>query len=387
MKILVCDYTGTSAQWLKQCAVKENFEVVATITPATDENQLMKLLKENFWEYLLIFEKGMRNEFEKIIKALNLPKNRIVYALDGESWQNHNEATLALLNPNGNAKECYRASSFNVARNLNYFMSVTTEDGFHYVGTSKDNFVIRDMYLDSINFNRDEMKLFQALAKMFYHIDDSNGWFLDLGANIGTTGIYFTKRFAPNLKLLAFEPDAENFKMLRTNLILNDAEKNSVAENLGLGDEETELIMYRDIYNPGHNGFFADNRATKVSEKVKITTLDKYFAEKKISPKDVKYIWIDTEGFEAKVLLGAKNILTENPAPIFMEFNPYHWQSTGCYEKIMELLKKLYVGYIWILKAMQTKQIEVQPIENLWKFQKSRYGTGGLGDILLIHKI
>jgi len=84
------------------------------------------------------------------------------------------------------------------------------------------------------------MKIFHDLAQKYYQVDDSNGLFLDLGANIGTTGIYFLKKLTPNLKLLAFEPDAENFKMLHANLILNDLYENSIVENFGLGIEESE---------------------------------------------------------------------------------------------------------------------------------------------------
>ena len=85
MKVLVCDYAGSSAQWLEQFAIKENLEVVGTITPDTDK----KLLAEKSWEYLLVFENGARQFFVTLAQFMNIPENRVVYALDWNSWATH----------------------------------------------------------------------------------------------------------------------------------------------------------------------------------------------------------------------------------------------------------------------------------------------------------
>ncbi len=236
------------------------------------------------------------------------------------------------------------------------------------------------MYNSKKTWSEDDMKIFYDLTKKFYQIDDSNGLFLDLGANIGTTGIYFIKKFTPNLKLLAFEPDVENFKLLRANLILNDLYEKTTAENFGLGVEESQQIMYRNISIPGQNGLF-QNSEDAPTETIKIISLDKYFSDKNLKAEDIKYIWIDTEGFEPQVLIGAQNILRKNPAPIFMEFNPHLWQKSGYYEKMMALLTEIYESYIW---KRSFKTSEVYPIEELWKFQNETASLGG--DIFLIKK-
>ena len=82
MKVLVCDYMGISDKWLEQFAIKENLEVVGTISQTTDK----KLLAENSWEYLLVFEQGARQFFVVLTQFMNIPENRVVYALDWESW-------------------------------------------------------------------------------------------------------------------------------------------------------------------------------------------------------------------------------------------------------------------------------------------------------------
>ena len=221
MKVLICDYTGNSAQWIDEFIIKENLEVIGTITPSTDK----KLLAENSWEYLLVFENNSRQFFMALMQFMNIPLNRVIFAFDPDSWSEHPAALYTLLNPQGGGQLAYRILHFNSARQFgNYFTSCTTADGLHYVATSQDTMIMKNMYTNRRTWAEEDMNMFQALAKMFYNVDDSEGLFLDLGANIGTTGIYFTKILAPNLKLLAFEPDTENFKLLRTNLILNDIE-------------------------------------------------------------------------------------------------------------------------------------------------------------------
>ena len=277
--------------------------------------------------------------------------------------------------------------TFSTARRLNDFVTCTMEDGLNFIATSNDIIIMRNMYVNCRTWEENEMKLFYELAHQFYQIDDSTGLFLDLGANIGTTGIYFTKKLTPNLKLLAFEPDPENFKLLRANLILNDLEEKTVAENFGLGVEKSEQVMYRMPKNPGSNGMYTNLFLEDApTEMIKIIQLDKYFAEKNLAAADIKYIWIDTEGFEPQVLLGMKNLLTENPAPIFMEFNPHLWKKSGFYEKMMELLVPLYSSYIFVPELVRSKKINVYPLEKLWEFQ-STPSHKHTGDIFLIKNL
>lgn len=118
--------------------------------------------------------------------------------------------------------------------------------------------------------------------------------------------------------------------------------------------------MYHSVENPGGSGaygniFFGDNTLSAI---IKIISLDKYFAENKLNAKDIKYIWIDTEGFEPQVLIGMKNILTENPAPIFMEFNPHLYKKSGYFDKMLEFLSSLYSHYVWVQQTLREKNLK-----------------------------
>ena len=94
-KVLIWDYTGISAQWMEQVADKEDIEVVGTITPKEPVPEL--LLKRDAWDWLLIFEQGARDFFDATIQALRLPLDRVIYALDTNSWVQRPKAAFSLI--------------------------------------------------------------------------------------------------------------------------------------------------------------------------------------------------------------------------------------------------------------------------------------------------
>ena len=375
-KVLIWDYVGISKQWLNQNADKKDIDIVATITPNEPVPEL--LLKRDAWDCLLIFEKNMREFFDVTLLALKLPPEKIIYALDTNSWLQHPKAICNILNDSGGIIR--RWHDFINFRKQTDFITCTAE-GLSYVATSKDNLLISRMYATQQNYSANDMKTFQALVKQYYGIDESTGYFLDIGANIGTTCIYFAKKLAPNLKVLAFEPDPENFKMLRINTILNDMDSKTLAVNCGLGDKFDEMTMYRNLSNPGANSIFKYENDMP-SENIKIIPLDDYLAEKNIAAQDVKYIWIDTEGFEPQVVLGAKNLLTQNPAPIFMECNLGAWDKSGRFEDMMALLEKNYSHFILVENGKNV----LCPLTALRTMEKSNTVFGRRGDIFLIRK-
>lgn len=377
-KVLIWDYMGVSAQWLEKVIDKKYVEVIGTITPQESVPEI--LFKSDEWDWLLIFERGMRNFFDSAVRVSKLPPDKVIYALDMNSWIQHYKAAFMLTNPVAEGQEIFLRMNLAINQQLGNFVTCTV-DGVSYVATSKDSVVMGSMYTTRKNYAEKTMKIFYSLAKKYYNVDDSAGYFLDLGANIGTTGIYFLKKFTPNLKLLAFEPDAENFKLLRTNLILNDLEDSATVVNCGLGEESSEMTMYRNLFRPNTNTLFKRGEDMPTAT-IKIIALDDYLAENKIAAEEVKYIWIDTEGFEAKILLGAKNLLAQNPVPIFTECNLGSWDETGAFEPMMKLLAENYSHFVF---AQGDTDI-LYPLEDLRKIKRPNNPQGMIGDIFLIRK-
>ena len=367
LKLVLWDYTGESESFVKNFLRPNSAQIVRTLKP--DDTDQAEIILRGDWDYVLIFaDENSQEIFDEILstmRAMNFSTDKIIFANLPKDWARKPEALYSLLKPS-------TAQSELICRHLNFvnhkkwhrYVACDAEN-LHYVGTSKDEFVIKSMYIKHENHTLDEMKIFHALAKKFYGTDDGNGYFLDLGANIGTTGIYFLKKLAPNLKLFAVEPDAENFKLLRVNLILNDLDSRATLINCGLGDKFDELPIQRNLENPGGNGFIPSEYNTP-AEKVQIVPLDYLLAENEIAPEEVKYIWIDTEGFEPKVLFGAKNLLAKSNVPVFMECNPWTWRKIGLLEKMVDMLKNLgYTRFISVQEFLQANKEKIYPIENL----------------------
>lgn len=377
-KVIFWDYTGESSDWAKTF-LKDGVEVIRTLRP--DDSDQAQVIMRGDWNFVLIFEDGQRELFEEIFKTMremNVLTDNIIFAKDSFSWANNPAAVYALLKPE-TCDQFYRYWSFFNHRRWHKYISASTKE-LHYVATAADNNVITMSYLRSETHSEHSMNRFYDLSKKYYNADILKGIFLDLGANIGTTGIYFCKKLVPNLNWLAFEPDPENFKLLRINTILNDMEDKATLVNCGLGDKFDEMTMWINLSNPGGNSLFKSPR-NQLPETIKIIPLDSYFAENKISPSEVKYIWIDTEGYEPQVLLGAKNILKENPVPIFMECNLRHWDNSGCFEDMMTLLAENYSHFIHVQGGEK-----IYPLDTLRTMERPDNPQGQIGDIFLISK-
>ena len=182
--------------------------------------------------------------------------------------------------------------------------------------------------------------------------------FLDLGANIGTTCIYFKKIIDPNVKILAFEPTKENFKYLDINLRLNDLTENIFIENAGLAEKSYKKEISILAGNPGGNSVIREYGDQSIgSELVNLVSLDEYFKEKELKPEDVKYMWIDTEGFEPQVLKGADFILSQADFPVFIEFNPYTYEKYDTFDQFIAFLDERFSKCIEIPEMLQGKEI------------------------------
>ena len=147
---------------------------------------------------------------------------------------------------------------------------------------------------------------------------------VDIGANIGTTSIpALTRGFFKNA--IVIEPEIKNFRILMSNIYLNNLEKRITAHNLALTDKENSLL-YLEIFKEGNNGkhkISKENLTNKKFDseniqKAKGNTLDK------IAPnitKEDSLIWMDVEGYEGIILKGANSTIAKK-IPLVVEFDP-----------------------------------------------------------------
>lgn len=120
--------------------------------------------------------------------------------------------------------------------------------------------------------------------------------FIDGGAFVGDTiRVFYKKTSAKYKKIVAFEPDTYNYKML-TKLKYHDVVKN----NMGLWDDDCEL----NFTNGGGCGSRMSEHADSTVIVRKLDNLDVC--------QNATYIKLDIEGSELNALMGAENLIKRN---------------------------------------------------------------------------
>jgi len=141
----------------------------------------------------------------------------------------------------------------------------------------------------------------------------NKGIFIDVGAHIGKYTIMMCKRLDNQSKVIALEPDPDNYKVLLRNILLNDC-KDITPLNVGLWKEKDKLNLYGfGNKNTGGRSVVVSTSDFKVI--IEVDTLDNVL--KKLGVKKVDLIKIDVEGAEVEVLEGAKETLKQKPKIIF----------------------------------------------------------------------
>jgi len=141
----------------------------------------------------------------------------------------------------------------------------------------------------------------------------NGGTFIDIGANIGKYTIMLGKNAN---KVIAIEPEPNNFKILKKNIKKNKL-KNVIALKIACSNKDEKADFYVDKQNTGYNSL---NRKTKDKITIKTRKLDNLLKELKI--KKIDLIKIDVEGAEKQVLEGGIHSLKKyKPKIIFEAWN------------------------------------------------------------------
>ena len=129
-----------------------------------------------------------------------------------------------------------------------------------------------------------------------------NSSIITAGTHIGTFLPFYSK-IAKNV--YGFEPDDSNFRFAISNIELNQL-SNVTIENCALGDKME--FVYLENKNLIENSLcrVLDNNDSKNCDEVICKTLDSILEQKE---DDISIIQLDVEGYEEKVLNGAKNII------------------------------------------------------------------------------
>ncbi len=131
---------------------------------------------------------------------------------------------------------------------------------------------------------------------------------VDVGANLGLYTLLLARAVGDGGRVFAFEPDPENFELLRRNLERNGA-RNVVAERLAVADENGPLRLYLCERNRGDHRTW-DSHDGRPSIEIEAVRLDDYLDADRLGPEGrVDLVKMDVQGAEAQALAGMEGLL------------------------------------------------------------------------------
>lgn len=144
---------------------------------------------------------------------------------------------------------------------------------------------------------------------------------LDIGANVGYFTTLAAKLVGPAGLVIAVEPDADNYKLLRENISRNHF-TNVKTVQCALGSHAGEATLFRSRWNLGDHRLTNDRSTSRDAAQVVLTTADELLAQMGI--KHIDFVKIDVQGFECEVQRGMIKLLERIPGPtILTECWPY----------------------------------------------------------------
>jgi FkbM family methyltransferase len=157
---------------------------------------------------------------------------------------------------------------------------------------------------------------------------------VDVGGNLGFFVLILDELVGKEGKIYTVEPSSLLREKLATTIRNNQIENTTIL-NFALGESEGKTIIH---YNPKQSGLTSivnefDNDS--VSEEITITTLDKFSGN---FPGRVSFLKIDTEGYEPKVLKGAKSFIEKHRPTIYIELGGDYQNSSV---EALNILKEL----------------------------------------------
>lgn len=152
-----------------------------------------------------------------------------------------------------------------------------------------------------------QFELFENFARL---VDIEGLRFVNVGANIGTSCL--NAHAVGFREFIAFEPVSRNFAFLKENFSPSDSQFS--LRQLAAGDAPGRAVINLHPSSGGRHSL-VKSFGTQ-TEEIEIVRLDDV-----LDPKP-SVLWIDTEGFEYRVLLGSSNFLKSSVKAICLEVTP-----------------------------------------------------------------
>lgn len=166
-----------------------------------------------------------------------------------------------------------------------------------------------------------------GMTKLIKRVVKRNSVICDVGAYIGYHTTLFSKLSDPQGKIFSFEPQPYHYKLLLKNIKLNKLEnvsplKTAISNRTGFGK-----VYMPDANSPDSRIYRVEReRERESTSKIKLGTLDDLLKNEK----RVDLIKVDVQGWEERVIIGARKTILRNPKLVLIiEFWPKGLNEAG----------------------------------------------------------
>jgi len=243
-----------------------------------------------------------------------------------------------------------RTAYYDAAAALTPYLATTTPHGVFLVHTA-DQHVGRTLFGKQA---RGDMGVLGRAVRILEALSGRGAirgtTFLDAGANIGTTTVpaIVSNGFA---RAFSFEPEAENFKTLKLNLIANDVDDRVSAMNVALSNEVGSIELAVNPSRSGMHWVISDDSQLETARHagavvtVPTLTLDSLIADGHFEATDVGLLWMDAQGHEGHILRGAQQLVSRG-VPLALEWDPAGLDQVGDRAVIQAIAVEHYTHFV-----------------------------------------
>lgn len=259
-----------------------------------------------------------------------------------------------------------------LSTNPNKFLLCSDQE--YFIVNSSDHAVGKDTYVKGeFEFNAMMVKAYKIIKK---YKKLNSYTLLDIGSNIGSVCIpSITRNYIK--KAIAVEPNPESYRLLCSNINLNNLNEKITTKKLCIGEFKKNLYLLLNNKNHGDNKISYTKVKNKKFVKVNSITLDSLtnnFNEKFI-------IKIDVQGSELLVLKYGKKTLSKKP-PLILEFDTKLALDKNIIE-IGKILKQAKYSFFYDLNVAFPQKINFTEENYLLKFKKLKKSKSNT-DLLFI---
>lgn len=222
-------------------------------------------------------------------------------------------------------------------------------DGTTWTVPAANDSVARRVFVDGAHQAREVHSLLAWLSDYGY-LGDEKSTIVEVGANLGTTTVIFAKQTGKHV--FAIEPMPENFEFLLRNVSDNGLHERVTCIQAAVSPVSGELTM---VSNPspgmsevkaegetqGYGRPPADSRLVRVPS----LSLEEALRSHSTAPKDVAFVWSDTQGYERQVIESGPSLWSAG-VPIYLELWPDGLSVHGGIESFVWIVEKYFGAMI-----------------------------------------